>query len=217
MTPLRVGLTGGIGCGKSTVAALFANLGVTVIDADEISRELVRPGRPALNRIVRLFGSEILIAGELDRRALRRRIFAEPALRRALEDLLHPLVYRDMAERASCLGAPYCILSVPLLLETAPPHFVDRVLVIDCSIENQIRRTQARDKIPEQEVRRIIDAQISRAARLKAADDVLDNDGALPALRRRIAQLHVRYLQLARARQSDPLFAGANGDRTTGS
>lgn len=199
MTRLRVGLTGGIGCGKSTVAGLFAELDVPIIDADEVARNLVRPGTPVFGQIVRIFGQTIVVDGDLDRRALRRRIFAEAEKRRALENLLHPMVYRAMDEREKVIDAPYCILSVPLLLETAAPGFVDRVLVIDCSIENQIRRTQARDGVSEDEVRRILGTQIPRRERLEGADDVIDNNDEPGLLRPRVASLHALYLKLAKA------------------
>lgn len=203
MTPFRVGLTGGIGSGKSTVAKIFSELNVSVIDADDIGREFVSPGSPVLNHIARLFGSQLVVDGTLDRRRLRRLIFADPEQRRMLEDLLHPFIYGEMEGRVNALRAPYCILSVPLLFETAPPHFVDRVLVVDCSIENQIRRTRSRDRVSEVEVRRIIDAQISRRKRLEAADDVIDNDGDLKSLRPRIVSLHAKYLRLAHVPRAD--------------
>ncbi len=198
MTALRVGLTGGIGCGKSTVAGLFAELQVPVIDADEVARALVRPGMPAFDQVARIFGQAIIVDGDIDRRALRWRIFADAEKRRALENLLHPLVYREMDQREKAMEAPYCILTIPLLLETAPADFVDRVLVVDCSIENQVRRTQARDQISEQEVRRIIDTQIPRSDRLEGADDVIDNNDDAKFLRPRVASLHALYLKLAR-------------------
>lgn len=201
MNALRVGLTGGIGCGKSTVAAIFAELQVPVIDADDIARALVGPGTPAFGQIALIFGREIIVDGDIDRRALRRCVFADAAKRRALEDLLHPLVYREMDRRAKAFDAPYCILSIPLLLETAPPGFVDRVLVVDCSIENQMARTQARDRFPEDEIRRIIGTQIPRRDRLEAADDVIDNDDDPKFLRPRVMSLHTLYLRLARTAQ----------------
>lgn len=213
MMALRVGLTGGIGCGKSTVAGIFAELHVPVIDADDIARDSVQPGKPAFDAIIRMFGDQIVIDGELDRAALRQRIFADPERRRALENLLHPLVYRDMDARARVLGSPYCILSVPLLLETAPPHFVDRVLVVDCSVRNQIRRTRSRDRISEAEIRRIIDTQISRRERLQAADDVIDNDDGPALLRPRVESLHGRYLELARTRASGSALADSGDSK----
>lgn len=198
MTTLRVGLTGGIGCGKSTVARIFLDLHVAVIDADEIAREAVRPGMPALDDIVRMFGSDILDNGELDRRALRQRIFADAEQRRVLENILHPFVYREMDTRARALDVPYCILCIPLLLETGHRHFVDRVLVVDCPTETQIQRARLRDRISEHDVQQILATQISREDRLKEADDIIDNDGGLERLAPKVCDLHRHYLTLAR-------------------
>ena len=208
-TALRIGLTGGIGSGKSTVARIFRELHVPVVDADEIAHALVRPGMPALDRIVLMFGRDIVgDDGELDRPTLRQRIFADSAQRSALENLLHPWVYREMERRANALDSPYCILCIPLLLETARRQFVDRVLVIDCSTETQIQRARSRDRISEEDVQRILSTQISREDRLAIADDVIDNDGGLECLGPRVRDLHDLYLTLARTRRPHSSRAG---------
>jgi dephospho-CoA kinase len=194
---LKIGLTGGIGSGKSTVARLFAARGVPVIDADQIARELVCPGMPAFDAIVDALGNDVVRGGELDRAAVRERIFRDAGERTAVEAILHPLVYRRMAEQVHCVRAPYCILSIPLLLETGGRSFVDRVLVVDCSVERQLERVQARDRSSACAVRRILATQVAREERLQAADDVIDNDGEPDRLPIQVSRLHERYSNLA--------------------
>jgi dephospho-CoA kinase len=195
---LKVGLTGGIGSGKSTVAARFAAYGVPVLDADLISRELVEPGQPALDAIAQRFGPAILDQGRLDRERLRALIFAAPQERRWLEALLHPMVYAEMRRRMDGLGAPYCLLMVPLLLETGQRGFVDRLLVVDCPPEAQRRRVALRDGVDPAHIERILATQASRAERLAAADDIIDNSGSEAALSAAVARLHRHYLSLGR-------------------
>lgn len=203
MAAFRVGLTGGVGSGKSTVAAIFRQLGIPVFDADEVARDLVRPGMPALNRIIRSFGRDILGEnGELDRHQLRQRIFNDPEQRSRLEDILHPCVYAELDRRANACDSSYCILCIPLLLETAPRGFVDRVLVVDCAPETQIRRACSRDRTSEPEVRRILAAQTSREIRIRNADDVIDNEGAEELLGRKVRELHAVYRKLADIRDT---------------
>lgn len=197
---LRVGLTGGIGCGKSAVAERFAALGVPVLDADLLSRELVEPGRPALAAIVARFGPEILADGKLDRAALRRRVFADATSRRWLEALLHPLVYEEMAARAAALEAPYVLLVIPLLLESGRRDFVDWLLVVDCPEPLQRERVRARDGLDEEQIDRILAAQVSRQQRLDAADAVICNDGDWHSLSAAVEVEHRRLLRLAAAR-----------------
>lgn len=190
-----VGLTGGIGSGKSTAAAMFAELGVPVIDADEIARELVVPGAVALDEIRDAFGDGVLAAdGGLDRRRLREAIFGDAAAKRRLESILHPRVYEELGRRLEGLGAPYAIVVVPLLLETGGRELVDRVLVVDVSRRTQIARTRSRDGVSREEVEKILEAQTDRDARLEAADDVLDNEADTQTLRARVRSLHERYL-----------------------
>ncbi len=193
----RVGLTGGIASGKSTVARLFGALGVPVIDTDVLAREVVAPGQPLLAQIAARFGANVLAPdGSLDRAALRALVFADPAARADLEQLTHPAIRALLEERSAALGGQYQLLVIPLLVETARRTPVDRVLVVDCSEALQIRRLQARDGSTLEQARQMLAAQASREARLAAADDVIVNDGDLGAVRDQVAELHARYLNL---------------------
>jgi dephospho-CoA kinase len=197
---LIIGLTGGIGSGKSIVASRFQKLGMPVIDADTITRELVEPGQPALREIVAQFGPDILQPdGRLDRPYLRDRIFSNPDDRRILEDILHPLAQKEVQQRIARLKAPYCILSVPLLIESGWSAMVDRILVVDSPREAQVQRTITRDKTSRQQVEAIIDSQVDRETRLAAADDILENDSDLASLYSQVDILHEEYLHLAQA------------------
>lgn len=200
MTPrLRIGLTGGIASGKSTVAQRFHELGVPVVDADESARSVVALGTPGLEQISRRFGAKVLTAGgELDRRALRNLIFADPSQRRDLEAILHPLIRADMDENAAAAQGPYLIMAIPLLIEGGE-HLkrVDRVLVVDVTEEVQLQRVMARDGGNSTQARAILAAQASRENRIKAADDVLLNEGSVSELRQAVDGLHQRYLRLA--------------------
>ncbi len=197
-----VGLTGGIGCGKSEAARLFAALGVPVVDADAIAHRLTAPGQPAVGRIADLLGCDVLAAdGSLDRAAVRRKVFADPSLRRALEGLLHPLI-REEAERelAQRRGAPYAIVVVPLLFETGGYRdIIARSLVVDCAEELQVARAMARNGLSEAEVRAVMTAQLPRPRRLAQADDVLRNESTLDALAAAVRELHARYLAMGDA------------------
>ncbi len=196
---LVVGLTGGIGSGKSAVSEHFARLGVPVIDTDIIARDLVKPGSTVLSAIRAGFGDTVLHAdGELDRAALRRRVFSEPAARRTLESLLHPRIRQEVARQLAALAAPYAIVAVPLLVETGGwRDVVQRVLVVDCPEAIRIERVMARSGLGRDEVQAIVDAQASDAARRAAADDVIDNAGSPQALDAAVAGLHARYLAQA--------------------
>jgi dephospho-CoA kinase len=194
----RVGLTGGIASGKSTVARLFEALGVPVIDTDVLAREVVAPGQPLLGQIAARFGLSVLAPdGSLDRAALRAIVFADPAARSDLEQLTHPAIRALLEERSASLGGEYQILVIPLLVETAGRTPVDRVLVVDTSEALQTRRLQARDGSTLEQARQILSAQASRAARLAAADDVIANDADLSAVRDRVAALHAQYREVA--------------------
>jgi len=194
---LIVGLTGGIGCGKSLATTHFRALGVPVLDADEIVRELTEPGAPALQEIAARFGSEFVDkAGALDRRRLRERVFGDERARRALEGILHPRVRAGIRNRLKEIDAPYCLLAVPLLVETGMQDLVHRVLVIDCDPETQLARVMRRDGATETQTRAILSAQATRAERLAAAQDVIENDGNLEGLERAVESLHARYLAL---------------------
>ena len=195
-----VALTGGIASGKSAATDRFAALGVDVIDADLVSRELVAPGGAALEEIVAAFGKEVLAAdGALDRRAMRERVFADDGARRRLETILHPRVRDILRERSQAGSGAYAMLAIPLLVESGHYGWVDRVLVIDVPREVQRARLLARDGITPELADAMLDAQASREQRLAIADDVIANDGTLADLDDRVRQLHERYLALAQA------------------
>ena len=195
---LRVGLTGGIASGKSLVANMFAKLGAELLDADQVAREVVAPGEPALAAIRAAFGAQVLSArGELDRAALRKLVFADPDKRRTLDELLHPLIRARLLARLDQVSRPYAIVAVPLLVETDFAALVDRVAVVDCPESTQLERLMRRDGIPRPEAIAMIAAQADRATRLRAAHDVIDNSGDVEATRRQVALLHHRYLELA--------------------
>ncbi|HYL02306.1 MAG TPA: dephospho-CoA kinase [Steroidobacteraceae bacterium] len=196
----RVGLTGGIASGKSTAAKYFAALGVPILDSDSIAREVVEPGQPPLERLVERFGRGILTPdGRLDRPALRDIVFSDARARADLEALTHPAIGAAMEARSAAAGGPYQILVIPLLVEKNLGAHVDRVLVIDCDEEMQIHRLQQRDGSTRTQAQRILDAQVPRAARLKAAHDVIRNDADVRAVETQVAALHARYLGLARS------------------
>ena len=194
----RVGLTGGIASGKSTAAKFFGALGVPILDSDQVARDVVEPGQPPLERLVERFGRKILTAdGHLDRPALRDIVFSDPKARADLEALTHPAIGAAMEARSAAAGGPYQILVIPLLVEKNLASHVDRVLVVDCDEELQIRRLRDRDGSTPEQVQAILKAQAPRAARLKAADDVIHNDSDMSAVRDQVAALHARYLELA--------------------
>ena len=197
--PLKVGLTGGIGSGKTTVAAMFGDLGVPGIDADEISRAVTRPGQIGYQGIVDLFGAEVVAAdGGLRRRRLREIVFADPALREKLEALIHPLVRAEILRLLKEVRYHYCLVSVPLLLEKArAADYIDRVLVVDAPEELQMTRAGGRDKTTKADIAKIMKTQVSREQRLAKADDVIDNSGDLDFLKRQVAALHRKYLRLS--------------------
>lgn len=196
--PYRVGLTGGIASGKSTAAKFFGALGVPILDSDQVARDVVEPGQPPLERLVERFGPKILTAdGHLDRPALREIVFSDPKARADLEALTHPAIGAAMEARSAAAGGPYQILVIPLLVEKNLAAHVDRVLVVDCDEELQIRRLRDRDGSTPEQVDAILKAQAPRTARLKAADDVIHNDSDMSAVRDQVATLHARYLELA--------------------
>ncbi|MGA6107698.1 dephospho-CoA kinase [Pseudomonas solani] len=195
--PWILGLTGGIGSGKSAVATHFGNLGVHLVDADHAARWVVEPGRPALAQITEHFGRDVLQAdGQLDRATLRQRIFEHPEERRWLENLLHPLIGEEIVRDLASAQSPYAILVSPLLIESGQHRMTQRVLVVDAPEAVQIQRTMARDKVSEEQVGAILKAQASREKRLEAADDVLINDRDLEWLQREVERLHAFYLTL---------------------
>jgi dephospho-CoA kinase len=198
--PFVVGLTGGIGSGKSAAAKLFAGLGAEVVDTDTIAHALTGPGGAALAEIQGAFGPDVIdAAGALDRAAMRRRVFGDPAARAVLEGILHPKIREESARRCAASLAPYVVLVVPLLVESGTYRDrAQRVAVVDCAEETQIARTMARSQLTLQEVRAIMAAQASRAARLAVADDIIGNEGSLESLRLQVVRLDARYRVLAK-------------------
>jgi dephospho-CoA kinase len=197
---LVVGLTGGIGSGKSKAADLFAELGVPIIDTDLIARELVAPGQPALKQITEHFGPSVLLDdGTLNRKRVAEICFANPDRRLQLEAILHPLIRQDVQEQLRHLNTEYAIVVVPLLIETQQNDLYDRILVIDCEEQIQMQRIHRRDNRSGQQIQQIMQAQASREQRLDAADDIITNTGSIEDLQRQIAQLDHKYLKLARA------------------
>ena len=195
----RVGLTGGIGSGKSKAADMFAALGADVIDTDVISHELTGPGGAAMTAIGQAFGADYVAAdGSLDRARMRSLVFSDPAARARLEAILHPLIRAEAGRRMQASTAPYAILVVPLLLETgAYREFLDRVLVVDCDESKQIARAMARSRLSEEDVRRIMSAQLPRADRVRQAHDVISNDSDIETLSREVEAMHEQYLREA--------------------
>lgn len=206
MSPrLRIGLTGGIASGKSVVSQRFVELGVPVIDADVAARAVVLPGTPGLEEIVQRFGEGIINAsGELNRGALRERIFNDPESRRDLNAILHPLIRAQMEHQAATAVGPYLVMAIPLLVEGGSRDRIDRILVVDLDEAKQLERVQARDGINMQQARAILRSQATRAARLAAADDVLLNEGSVADLRQAVDHLHQDYLTLAQAQAKSP-------------
>jgi dephospho-CoA kinase len=195
---LRIGLTGGIASGKSEASRHFAALGVPVIDTDIIARELVAPGQPALTEIADHFGEEILDQdGRLDRARLRAIVFADAARRRELEAILHPRIRDRAVEEARRRDGAYCIIVIPLLVETARDYLLDRILVVDTPTALQVQRLGRRDNLSKADIEAVLAAQADRETRLEAADDVLVNDGSIEDLHRQIDELHRFYVRLA--------------------
>jgi dephospho-CoA kinase len=196
-----VGLTGGIGSGKSAAADEFARLGATVVDTDAIAHELTGPGGAAIPEVKRQFGSAFVdAAGAMNRERMRDLVFSDPAERERLEALLHPMIRAESARRIASAAGPYAVHVVPLLIESPGYHErVGRVLVVDCPEELQITRVRQRSGLPEEEIRRIIASQLQREKRLAAADDVIDNSGTIAAMQQQVRQLHQIYLRLAAA------------------
>ena len=195
---LIIGLTGGIGSGKSTVANMFAELGVPIIDMDLIARQVVEPGQPALQQIINTFGDDLLKDdGQLNRQQLSQIIFNSTEKRRQLEAILHPLIREETERQLEQLEAPYCIVVIPLLLESDQRSLVDRILVIDIPESLQISRTIQRDGVSAEQVEKILASQVDRQSRLTAADDIINNSGELEALRLQVKELDQSYRAIA--------------------
>ncbi len=202
--PFTVGLTGGIGSGKSAATERFAALGATIVDTDLIAHRLTARGGAAIAAIRQAFGECVISAdGSLDRGAMRARVFAEPAARQQLEAILHPLIRAESARQCLAAPGPYVVMAVPLLVESGTyRQRCDRVCVVDCPEALQIERVRTRSGLDETQIRAIMAAQASREERLAAADDVIDNGGTLEALQQQVDRLHLRYLADASSRKA---------------
>lgn len=191
---MKVGLTGGIGSGKTTVSDGFSALQVPVIDADIIARQALDTDKPAFRQTVKLFGNDILDDnGDIDRWVLRQIVFTDSSKRRALEQIVHPVVRAEIEAQAGSLQSPYCIIVIPLLIESGMQHLVDRVLVVTAEKSRRVERICRRDDIPPADAERIMSAQINETERLSHADDVIENNGDLKQLKSRVAELHRQY------------------------
>lgn len=190
---LKIGLTGGIGSGKSTVSKLFQDLGAPIIDADLIAHQLVEPGQPALAKLEQTFPNIINENGSLDRAKLRDIVFSDINKKRKLENIMHPLIYAQIKSEIRKLNSHYCILAIPLLLETDMTSLVERILVIDCPVETQLQRVKKRDGLSKKQISSIIATQISREKRLSLADDIIDSSKSAPQLAEQVKKLHNLY------------------------
>lgn len=198
MSNLIIGVTGGIASGKTTVTDIFAEKGITVIDADVISREVVMHGEPALDKIVEKFGTAVLLSnGNLNREKLREIVFSTPSAKDWLNALLHPIIRERMLNQCEQAQSSFCILSIPLLFENGLDAIVDRVLVVDTSEQMQLKRALSRDGSSKQIIEQIMRSQVSRQARLEGADEVIDNSGDLAFLYSQVEELHQKYLALS--------------------
>lgn len=194
----KIGLTGGIGCGKSTVSDLFKQHAIAVVDADEIAHQLVAPGQKALQQIKMAFGEEYITSdGNLNRNQLRDCIFREQGKKLLLESIMHPLVYAQINQQLSQLNSPYAIVSIPLLIETGMQALVDHILVIDCPMEMQINRVKSRNQLSDAQITAIISNQVDRSERLAQADSVINNTQGLNYLRQQVDTLHKQFLTQA--------------------
>ncbi len=195
---LVIALTGGIGSGKSTVAKLFAERGVTIIDTDQLARDVTQAKQPAFDKIVKKFGADIVSPdGGLDRAKLRTLVFADADKRLWLEKLLHPLIRIEMEKQVVSAKPPYCIVIIPLLFETKPNPLINRILVVDTNEKQQIQRTHTRDNISEKDILAILETQVNRHVRLSGAHDVICNDGKLEDLNQQVERLHKLYLSMS--------------------
>ena len=198
---IKVGLTGGIGSGKSTVAKTLKTKGIQVVDADQIAREVVAPGEPALLEITKHFGPDILLSdGSLNRSELKAKIFSDSTAKKRLEGILHPSIRQRILQRVDeAIDTHYVIADIPLLVENNYTVYFDRVVVVDCTEEQQIARVRARDELPEAQIKSIMKSQATRESRLAAATDVIDNTGDLSSLNTQIEKLHETLLSLVQS------------------
>lgn len=196
--PLAVGLTGGIGSGKSTVSAAFESLGVPVIDADQLAHQLVAPGQPALDEIRNTFGEHFITPdGRLDRACIRQRVFSNDEEKHKLEAILHPKIRSRIQAWIAALDAPYCLVVIPLLLETGQADLVDRILVVDATENEQLKRVAARDRLTHNDILAIMDTQADRETRLAAADDIIENSSDIASLESQVKAMHSYYLEIS--------------------
>lgn len=201
LKPLKIGLTGGIGSGKTVVTDLFAELSVPVIDADCISRDAVKKGQPAYDKIIEVFGPDIIDeTGELLRDHLRALVFNDAGLKKQLESIIHPEVRRQIQKQLESVTHPYCIISIPLLIESGLQHTVDRILVVDAPEQLQVSRACARDASSREDIMKIIRTQAGREERLRQADEIITNDRDIPNLKLQVAELNEKYKKLAESR-----------------
>lgn len=197
---LKIGLTGGVASGKSTVCQLFSRLGITIIDADQIARELVQIGKPCYTSIVNAFSPEFLLANQqLDRAKLRQFIFSDPDAKQQLEAILHPPIHQQLLERSQTAQSPYCLLAIPLLIEADMTDCVDRILVIDITKQNQLNRLCQRDHIAQALAENMISQQSNRQQRLTIASDIISNNSDIQHLENAVSQLHEKYIGLAKS------------------
>lgn len=191
---LKIGLTGGIGSGKSTVSGLFEALGIPVIDADVIARSLLEPGTEATRQVIRIFGNDIAAnEQEIDRARLRECVFDNADARKKLESILHPIVHQKIRQQAEAITSPYCIVVIPLLFEAGHQDLVDRILVVNTSREKQIERAASRDRASVEEIQKILNTQIDPEERLARADDIIDNNDGIEQLESRVHELDALY------------------------
>lgn len=212
---LVVGLTGGIGSGKSAVCREFECHAVPIVDADIVAREVVAPGSSGLAEVVAAFGAEILSSGNIDRGKLRQIVFTDDTKRAALESILHPKIRERIENQLAALDAPYSILCVPLLIEKGGYQNVDRILLVDCPTEIQINRVMERDNLTREQVDAIMRSQATRDERLRAADDVIENSDRIEALRGRVQELHAQYMAIAQQTSQERHSNAGHGDRRT--
>lgn len=209
---LKIGLTGGIASGKSTVCRLFAQYGTPIIDADIIARQLVEPKQEAYNEIIHTFGDDICLPnGKLNRQHIRQLIFSDDNAKQRLEMILHPRIRMQLIQQSTALNTPYCILAIPLLVEANMAGLVDRVLVIDIDLSLQLARLCERDNLPVDDAQLIINSQVSRQQRLACADDVIANNTSPETLKKQVDFLHKKYLSLANNSPSSCQYNDSHG------
>ncbi len=195
---MKIGLTGGIGAGKTTVCQMFIQLGVPTVDADKIAKQLVEPEQPALIQIKQAFGSRFIQDGQLDRVALASLVFQDPLAKKTLESILHPMIQEEVLSQVEKMDAPYCIIDIPLLSENKEQYdWVDRIIVVDAPVPTQQARVHQRDGRDVQEIRAIIQSQTNRDRRLTIADEVIDNSGSLEQTQDQVGKLHQKFIKMA--------------------